>query len=70
MANAGIGRSTPAFSLKTPLPELQKNWHDVLNTNFFGVMNVCQAFAPHMVNQENTSVIIATGSKQGITCPP
>lgn len=68
--NAGLSRPTPAFSLDTPLAELQANWHSTLDTNFFGILNVAQAFAPHMARQENASVIINTGSKQGITCPP
>jgi len=70
MANAGISRPSPAFSLTTPLEELQANWNAVLGTNFFGVLNVAQAFAPYMARQENNSAIICTGSKQGITCPP
>ncbi|WVR06281.1 hypothetical protein IAU60_003311 [Kwoniella sp. DSM 27419] len=70
MANAGISKPTPAFSLQTPLEDLQNSWHAVLDTNFIGVMNVAQAFAPFMSRQENASAIIVTGSKQGITCPP
>ncbi|ORY31355.1 hypothetical protein BCR39DRAFT_526267 [Naematelia encephala] len=70
MNNAGTSAPTPAFSLTTSLEDLQTNWHKVLNTNFLGIMNVAQAFAPYMVRQENNSVIICTGSKQGITCPP
>ncbi|WVW84584.1 hypothetical protein I302_106618 [Kwoniella bestiolae CBS 10118] len=70
MANAGISKPTPAFSLSTPLSDLQTTWHQVLDTNFFGVLNVCQAFAPIMARQENASAVIVTGSKQGITCPP
>lgn len=70
MNNAGIGAQTPAFSLQTSLTDLQANWHKVLDTNFFGILNVAQAFAPHMAIQENASAIINTGSKQGITCPP
>jgi NAD(P)-dependent dehydrogenase (short-subunit alcohol dehydrogenase family) len=68
--NAGISEQCPAFSLNTSLTDLQANWHKVLDTNFFGILNVAQAFAPHMARQENASVIINTGSKQGITCPP
>jgi NAD(P)-dependent dehydrogenase (short-subunit alcohol dehydrogenase family) len=70
MNNAGISRPCPAFSLSTPLEDLQANWHAVLDTNFFGILNVAQTFAPYMARQENASVIINTGSKQGITCPP
>jgi NAD(P)-dependent dehydrogenase (short-subunit alcohol dehydrogenase family) len=70
MANAGIGKTTPAMSTTIPLAELQSNWGTVLQTNLFGVTNIGQAFAPYMAQQENPSVIINTGSKQGITCPP
>ena len=70
MNNAGISRPCPAFSLSTSLSDLQANWHAVLDTNFYGILNVAQAFAPYMARQENASVIINTGSKQGITCPP
>ncbi|WRT67704.1 uncharacterized protein IL334_004676 [Kwoniella shivajii] len=70
MANAGISRPTPAFSLQTSVSDLQDQWHQVLDTNFFGILNVCQTFAPIMATQENASAIITTGSKQGITCPP
>ena len=34
------------------------------------VLNVQHAFVPNMLAQENPSVIINTGSKQGITNPP
>ena len=68
--NAGTSRPTPAYSLDKSIEELQADWDYVMNTNFRGIMNVAQAFAPHMVRQENSSVIINTGSKQGITCPP
>lgn len=68
--NAGIGKPCPAFSLDTTLEDLQANWDAVLNTNFRGILNVAQAFAPYMARQENNSAIINTGSKQGITCPP
>ena len=68
--NAGLGRPTPAFSLDRSLQDLQADWDTTLNTNFRGILNVAQAFAPYMCRQENDSVIINTGSKQGITCPP
>ncbi|RDX48899.1 NAD(P)-binding protein [Lentinus brumalis] len=46
------------------------NWHKVFNVNLFGVLNVQHTFVPNMLHQENPSVIINTGSKQGITNPP
>lgn len=70
MNNAGISRPTPAFSLDRDLEDLQADWAAVLGTNMNGIINVAQAFAPFMSRQENESVIINTGSKQGITCPP
>jgi hypothetical protein len=39
-------------------------------TGFRSVIHVQQTFGPLMVHQENPSVIINTGSKQGITNPP
>ncbi|KAH9171640.1 NAD-binding protein [Lactarius sanguifluus] len=46
------------------------NWKAVMNVNLFGVLNVQHTFVPMMLHQENQSVIINTGSKQGITNPP
>lgn len=46
------------------------SWHKVFDVNLFGVVNVQQTFVPNMIHQENASVIINTGSKQGITNPP
>ncbi|EIW73665.1 short-chain dehydrogenase/reductase SDR [Tremella mesenterica] len=68
--NAGTSRPCPAFSLSTPLAELQQNWATTVGTNLHGIINVAQVFAPHMARQENASAIVCTGSKQGITCPP
>jgi len=68
--NAGISRPCPAFSLTRELGDLQTSWAQVLGTNMQGIINVAQAFAPTMARQENASVIINTGSKQGITTPP
>lgn len=68
--NAGVGRATPAFSLTRDLADLQADWATVLGVNMAGVINVAQVFAPLMARQENASVIINTGSKQGITTPP
>ena len=70
MNNAGLSRPTPAFSTSVPLADLQAAWSTVLDTNFGGILNVAQAFAPYMCRQENDSVVVCTGSKQGITCPP
>jgi NAD(P)-dependent dehydrogenase (short-subunit alcohol dehydrogenase family) len=45
-------------------------WRRLLEVNLFGVMNGVQAFAPVMSTQATPSLIINTGSKQGITTPP
>jgi len=45
-------------------------WTKVLNTNVVGVLNLQHAFVQSMLHQENPSVVINTGSKQGITNPP
>jgi NAD(P)-dependent dehydrogenase (short-subunit alcohol dehydrogenase family) len=63
MNNAGTGASGgPWDSLET--------WHRVLDVNLFGVINGLQIFTPRMLAQATDCVIINTGSKQGITCPP
>jgi len=63
MNNAGIGPHGGAY---TNLD----NWHKIIDTNLFGVVNMVQVFTPTMLNQENPGLIINTGSKQGITNPP
>jgi NAD(P)-dependent dehydrogenase (short-subunit alcohol dehydrogenase family) len=45
-------------------------WRRVIDVNLFGVINGIQAFAPRMMAQGKPSLIINTGSKQGITTPP
>lgn len=68
--NAGTSKPCPAFSLTRDLADLQSSWSDVLGVNMMGIINVAQVFAPTMARQENASVIVCTGSKQGITAPP
>jgi NAD(P)-dependent dehydrogenase (short-subunit alcohol dehydrogenase family) len=68
--NAGVSRPAPAFSLTKDLAEVQEGWAQVIGVNMQGIINVAQAFAPIMARQENASVIINTGSKQGLTNPP
>jgi NAD(P)-dependent dehydrogenase (short-subunit alcohol dehydrogenase family) len=63
MNNAGIGGGGPV--LGDP-----GKWRRVLDVNLFGVVNGMQAFAPAMIGQGRPAVIVNTGSKQGITCPP
>jgi len=45
-------------------------WARVFDINVVGVLNVQHTFVPLMLHQENPSVVINTGSKQGITNPP
>lgn len=63
MNNAGIGRRTGSWSE----PE---NWQETLAVNLHGVMNGVQVFTRAMLEQGQPGLIINTGSKQGITCPP
>ena len=63
MNNAAVGGHGGLF-------EDPKNWTRILNANLWGVINGLQTFAPDMAKQASASVIVNTGSKQGITCPP
>lgn len=60
MLNAGIG-----FKPSWTDPN---EWHKMMNTNLFGVVNGIAALLPLVENKQATIVI--TGSKQGITNPP
>ena len=46
------------------------DWRRVLEVNLWGVINGTQVFTPGMLAQNSSCVIVNTGSKQGITCPP
>ncbi|KAI9449237.1 NAD-binding protein [Lactarius psammicola] len=61
--NAAVGDKGHSF-------EGLDKWKAVMDVNLFGVLNVQHTFVPMMLHQENQSVIINTGSKQGITNPP
>jgi NAD(P)-dependent dehydrogenase (short-subunit alcohol dehydrogenase family) len=45
-------------------------WRRVLEVNLWGVINGVQIFSQCMLAQGTAGVIVNTGSKQGITCPP
>ena len=45
-------------------------WHEILQTNLWGVIHGVQIFTPTMTSQDLPGAIINTGSKQGITTPP
>ena len=45
-------------------------WRYLLDVNLWGIIQGCQVFAPGMIATQRPSLIINTGSKQGITTPP
>lgn len=45
-------------------------WDAILDVNLWGVIHGVQVFAPAMIAQGRPAIIVNTGSKQGITCPP
>lgn len=61
--NAGVDDKGDSF-------EGLDKWKAVMDVNLFGVLNVQHTFVPMMLHQENQSVIVNTGSKEGITNPP
>lgn len=42
----------------------------MIGVNLWGVINGVHAFTPAMIGQGTDAMIVNTGSKQGITCPP
>lgn len=63
MNNAGTGLGGGPW-------ERYAEWQRVLEVNLWGVINGIQAFVPRMIEHAKEGLIINTGSKQGITCPP
>ena len=63
MNNAGVGGGGDALSN----PD---GWLRVLGVNLMGVVNGTQVFGPAMAGGGAPGLIINTGSKQGVTCPP
>ncbi len=63
MNNAGI---QPGSSIFGP----QANWDNVFAVNLLGVIHGSRVFGPGMIAHGEPSLIINTGSKQGITTPP
>ena len=47
-----------------------QNWLMTINVNLIGVINGIHSFVPTMLKQAEVGLVINTGSKQGITCPP
>jgi NAD(P)-dependent dehydrogenase (short-subunit alcohol dehydrogenase family) len=63
MNNAGIGIRAGSW-------DGIDAWHKTLDVNLWGIINGVQAFTQSMLDQHSPALIINTGSKQGITCPP
>ena len=63
MNNAGVGGGGDALSNA-------EGWYRVLGVNLFGVLHGVQTFVPAMVERGAPGLVIHTGSKQGVTCPP
>lgn len=63
MNNAGVGTGGGALADA-------KIWEKTMSVNLNGVINGCQVFVPLMKDAGECGVIVNTGSKQGITCPP
>jgi NAD(P)-dependent dehydrogenase (short-subunit alcohol dehydrogenase family) len=63
MNNAGTGLGGGPW-------ERYDEWKRVLDVNLWGVINGIHAFVPPMLEHGLEGLVINTGSKQGITCPP
>jgi NAD(P)-dependent dehydrogenase (short-subunit alcohol dehydrogenase family) len=63
MNNAGIQPGSSIFGA-------QVNWDNVLNVNLKGIIIGTRVFGLNMIAHGEPSMIINTGSKQGITTPP
>jgi NAD(P)-dependent dehydrogenase (short-subunit alcohol dehydrogenase family) len=63
MNNAGIQPGSSIFGH-------QANWDNVFAVNLLGVIHGSRVFGPGMIAHGEPSLIINTGSKQGITTPP
>jgi NAD(P)-dependent dehydrogenase (short-subunit alcohol dehydrogenase family) len=47
-----------------------ENWQRLMAVNVLGIVNGVEAFLPAMLMNDRPSVIVNTGSKQGLTNPP
>lgn len=61
-ANAGVGGPTKASD--------PQGWDRIMNVNFHGVVQTVHTFLPSIKEGGAPSLVVATGSKQGITTPP
>ncbi|KAL3827683.1 hypothetical protein ACHAXA_000556 [Cyclostephanos tholiformis] len=64
--NAGISRSPGGAAIDGSADVYRRT----MEVNFMGAVNGVRAFLPAMIASGNESVIVNTGSKQGITKPP
>jgi NAD(P)-dependent dehydrogenase (short-subunit alcohol dehydrogenase family) len=62
-ANAGVQPGSATFG---PM----ETWRRILDVNFWGAVNIVNAFSPAMIEAAAPAEILVTGSKQGITTPP
>ncbi|KAJ3562501.1 hypothetical protein NP233_g9531 [Leucocoprinus birnbaumii] len=65
MNNVGIRLRTTPWDINGA-----DSWRKVFEVNVLGMIKVQHTFVPSMINQENHSVIVNSGSKRGITNPP
>ena len=63
MNNAGTGPGGGPF-------DHYDRWQHVIGVNLWGIINGQHVFTPPMIAQGTPALIVNTGSKQGITCPP
>jgi NAD(P)-dependent dehydrogenase (short-subunit alcohol dehydrogenase family) len=63
MNNAGTGPGGGPF-------DHYDRWQHVIGVNLWGVINGVHAFTQAIIDQGTPALIVNTGSKQGITCPP
>lgn len=66
MNNAAFFVSGGAGGILDPI----ENWQRTFAVNVLGPVNGVQAFLPGMLETDRPSVIVNTGSKQGLTNPP
>ncbi len=66
----GVLANNAVTRLENTTWENHDNWRRTFDVNLIGVVNGVQAFATQMIGQGFPSIIVNTGSKQGITNPP
>ncbi|KAJ3311065.1 hypothetical protein HDU76_003212 [Blyttiomyces sp. JEL0837] len=64
MNNAGTAIGTSALKYDT------HTFTKTIETNFNSILYTCNLFLPDMISSNLPCIIVNTGSKQGITCPP